>query len=243
MSSPVEIDSGLDPKALAQAFGERKRLRIQPFLVPRSAELLRSHLEGATDWRHVIKGEENVFEASADAMETMAAQARHTLEEAIYREAGHAFRFRYDTIRVPDSPAQRQDLATPLARFAQFMSSPPTLEFFRQVTGNDDICFADAQATRYRRGDFLTRHDDSVGGKDRSHAFVLGLTPQWRPEWGGLLLFNGADGGVADAHAPTFNALDLFAVGQPHSVSFVAPYAASARISITGWLRTKRPDQ
>lgn len=163
------------------------------------------------------------------------------LEAAIFREAAHGFRFRYDTIRVPDGAEERRRAATPLAGFAQFMSSPQMLDFFRELTGHHEIRFVDAQATRYRAGDFLTRHDDLVGGKHRSHAFVLGLTRGWRPEWGGLLLFNDASGGVAQTMTPAFNTLDLFAIGQPHSVSYVAPYAEGSRISITGWLRTELP--
>ena len=36
---------------------------------------------------------------------------------------------------------------------------------------------------------------------------------------------------------PTFNALNLFAVPQLHSVSFVPPFAGALRFSVTGWLR------
>jgi Rps23 Pro-64 3,4-dihydroxylase Tpa1-like proline 4-hydroxylase len=35
--------------------------------------------------------------------------------------------------------------------------------------------------------------------------------------------------------------LNIFAVPQPHSVTIVAPFAAAARYSVTGWLRMKRP--
>ena len=35
---------------------------------------------------------------------------------------------------------------------------------------------------------------------------------------------------------PRFNALNVFAVPQPHSVSIVSPFAVGARYSVTGWL-------
>ena len=92
-------------------------------------------------------------------------------------------------------------------------------------------------ATAYGPGHFLTAHDDEVAGKKRHAAYVYNLTPTWRIDWGGLLLFHGADGHVARGFTPSFNALNLFAVPQPHSVSMVAPFAANRRYSVTGWLR------
>ena len=109
----------------------------------------------------------------------------------------------------------------------------------RDVTGEDRIAFADAQATAYAPGDFLTGHDDAVGGKKRLAAYVFGLTPVWRVEWGGLLLFHGSDGDVDAGLAPRFNTLNVFAVPQTHSVSMVTREAPSRRYSITGWLRAR----
>jgi len=95
----------------------------------------------------------------------------------------------------------------------------------------------DGQATQYLPGHFLTSHDDAVAGKNRVAAYVLSLTPGWRIEWGGLLQFHDGDGDVGLALAPRFNAMHLLRVPQVHSVSFVAPYAGTPRVSVTGWLR------
>ena len=43
-------------------------------------------------------------------------------------------------------------------------------------------------------GDFLTVHDDETGGRKRLVAYVLNLTPIWRPDWGGALNFLGPTG-------------------------------------------------
>lgn len=64
----------------------------------------------------------------------------------------------------------------------------PIRDLIRDITGDRDIRFADAQATAFSPGDFLTGHDDRFAGKDRRAAYVLGLTPVWRLEWGGLLI-------------------------------------------------------
>ncbi|MFX9023862.1 2OG-Fe(II) oxygenase family protein, partial [Acinetobacter baumannii] len=70
-----------------------------------------------------------------------------------------------------------------------FINSEIGLSFLRTLTGDDRIAYVDAQATRYLPGHFLTEHDDEADGKHRLFAFVLNLTPRWRVDWGGLLLF------------------------------------------------------
>jgi Rps23 Pro-64 3,4-dihydroxylase Tpa1-like proline 4-hydroxylase len=77
---------------------------------------------------------------------------------------------------------------------------------------------------------------DKTGRKLRRAAYVFNLTPRWQPDWGGQLQFIGPDGHVAEAWVPRFNALNVFAVPQPHAVSIVAPFAVGARYSVTGWL-------
>ena len=63
------------------------------------------------------------------------------------------------------------------------------------------------------------------------------MTPHWRAEWGGLLLFHDDSGDTRRGLVPRFNCLNLFAVPQSHSVSQVATYAGATRLSVTGWLR------
>jgi Rps23 Pro-64 3,4-dihydroxylase Tpa1-like proline 4-hydroxylase len=65
------------------------------------------------------------------------------------------------------------------------------------------------------------------------------MTPRWRVDWGGLLLFVDERGNVSRGLTPAFNALNLFRTPQPHTVSAVAPFAGANRLSITGWLRPK----
>jgi Rps23 Pro-64 3,4-dihydroxylase Tpa1-like proline 4-hydroxylase len=75
----------------------------------------------------------------------------------------------------------------------------------------------------------------------RRAAYVLNLTPEWRPDWGGLLQFYDAMGNVSRAFTPGFNVLNIFRVPQPHSVSWVTPLAAAPRYAVTGWLRAAAP--
>jgi Rps23 Pro-64 3,4-dihydroxylase Tpa1-like proline 4-hydroxylase len=66
---------------------------------------------------------------------------------------------------------------------------------------------------------------------------VLNLSPRWKIEWGGLLMFHGDDGHVAEAFLPNFNSLNLLKVPALHSVSQVSLFAGDDRLAITGWLR------
>ena len=170
----------------------------------------------------------------------MSAEERGRLEKLVHAAAKSGFQYRYETLRVADEAQERRKARDDaLTGFANFLCSEPVLALMRRVTGFGDIDFADAQATAYRPGDFLTAHDDAVEGKNRRAAYVFGLTPEWRTEWGGLLLFLNEQGDVERGLLPRFNALNLFSVPQRHSVSAVAPYAGEVRLSVTGWLRTK----
>lgn len=237
-SSDFVLQPDLDRAGLAAAFRQNGRVHIPDFLVGDGAERLFRHLRGRADWRLVINQGESLFELDREAQARLAPAESERLETAINKAARDGFQFRFETVRVPDADAERVTDASLLARFAQFMSSPPVLDLLGTLTGTTRLRFADAQGTAYGPRHFLTAHDDEVAGKNRAAAYVFNLTPEWRPDWGGLLMFHGADGHVEQAYTPRFNALNLFAVPQPHSVSYVTPFVPNRRYAVTGWLRT-----
>ncbi|MEG3182286.1 2OG-Fe(II) oxygenase [Sphingomonas sp. LT1P40] len=241
MNAGFALHPSIDPARLATAFARDGRVQIAPFLTDAHAERLAAHLAARADWRRVLNSSDKVFEFAAAELAALTPDQRTRLDDAVHSAARAGFQYRYDSIRVPDAAAARAAQGDPLAALAAFLSSPPVLAMLASITGDTGPTFADAQATRYLSGDFLTAHDDAVPGKNRHAAYVLGLTPQWRAEWGGLLLFHGGAGGIAEGYVPGFNTLSLFAVPQAHSVSLVAPYAAHPRLSVTGWLRSGQP--
>ena len=226
-----------DAAALARAFAADGFVQIPDFLAGDAAERLHRLLRERRDWRQVVASESGAVELDRQARAAMAPEQRQALDDAVYARARAGFQYRYETIRVPDEAEARAAWGDPLASLAAWLSTGEARAFLRIVTGADDIAFADAQATAYSPGDFLTGHDDAVEGKGRRAAYVLGLTPQWRLEWGGLLLFHGADGHVARGLTPAVNSLNLFAVPAMHSVSEVTRAAAFRRYAVTGWLR------
>jgi SM-20-related protein len=225
----------LDPAALAHAFARNGRVRIAGFLAAGLAEALHASLRQREDWRQVIHSNGKVVELDRPTRAGFDQARREALDSAVFAAARTGFQYRYESIRVPDPPEERAVSSDPLAALAAFLSGDPVRGLLRTVSGCPDIDFADAQATCYAPGDFLTAHDDDVPGKHRRVAYVLGLTPEWRAEWGGLLLFHRP--GEVDGVVPGFNTLDVFAVPQPHSVSLVSPAAPRRRYAVTGWLR------
>lgn len=161
---------------------------------------------------------------------------KQALGERVQASATDGFQYLYDNhpIYDLDEAGQAEKVWSELVAF---LNGEAFLDLMRDLTGEPRIAMADAQLTRFRPAHFLNQHDDSADGKQRYFAYVLGLTPGWRIDWGGLLAFHGADGNVAEAFTPRFNALSLLKVPAPHSVTQVALSAGTHRLSVTGWLR------
>lgn len=240
---PFRLNADLNVEELASQYRNRRRLHIANFLERDDAERLYKGLRESNEWKFVANHGEKLFEFDRISQSALSVEQKNALTHAIYKSARSEFQFQYETIRVPDSISDRELNPSLLNQFAQFMSSNKVMTFFKAVTGESDIVFVDAQATAYGLEHFLTGHDDAVQGKNRQAAYVLNLTPVWRIEWGGILLFHDSDGHVEQGFSPTFNALNIFSIPQVHSVSSVAPFAANRRYSVTGWLREGKQPQ
>jgi len=223
--------------ALAALYEAQGIVRIASFLPPERATDLHRDLRSRNDWLQVFNSGDKLFELSRETRAALDPERKAALDDAIYAGAREGFQYRYENIRVPDEESTRQASTDPLARLALDLSGGDTRDLLRSITGAQDIRFADAQATAFSPGDFLTGHDDRFPGKDRRAAYVLSLTPTWRIEWGGLLIMHGDEANGARAYAPLMNVLTVFRVPQMHSVSEVSRSAPFRRYSITGWLR------
>jgi Rps23 Pro-64 3,4-dihydroxylase Tpa1-like proline 4-hydroxylase len=231
----------LDCDALAEQFRQKGRVQIPNLLEPDLAQELHAFLRNSGDWKLVLNQGTSLFELDRQQQAQLSEKQRDDLENAAMANAVHGFQYIYETIRVPDAEADRFAVNSILADFAMWMSSAEMREWLGRIIGRPELIFADAQATAYSPGHFLTGHDDDFVGKHRLAAYVFNLTPVWRAEWGGVLLFH--DSAVAgEALFPAFNCLNMFAVPQMHSVSQVTRSAAYRRYAITGWLRSSYPD-
>lgn len=231
------LNPALRPDPLAAQFAAERRLQIRDFLHRDDAEMLHAECRRRGDWRQIVNSGDTVYDLDRPTRAAMSAAQAEALDQAVYAGAREGFQHRYEAIRVPDDAAARRSADDPFAKFALWLSEGEVRDFLRAVIGDAALTFADAQATAYAPGDFLTGHDDAVEGKGRLAAYVFGLTRKWRAEWGGLLLFHDAQGDIERGFAPRFNALNIFAVPQLHSVSMVTRSAPLRRYAITGWLR------
>lgn len=235
---PFRINPELDLEAVRRVYLSEGRVRIYGLLEQGAVELL-EHFRSRADWIHLIYAGDGVIELDPAGRERLEPVRWAEIEAAAHARAREGdFQYRYEALRVPDEDERTGDL---LSEFAQLMQSDVMLELLRFVTGHGELSFTDGQATAYGPGDFLTGHDDDVEGKGRLAAYVFGLTPGWRLEWGGLLLFHGEHDRTVEGLAPRFNTLDLFRVPQRHSVSEVTRAAPHRRYAVTGWLRSGSP--
>jgi SM-20-related protein len=169
------------------------------------------------------------------------------------------FAFAYEGFDLIAAYLQRQNSAPPHApqsvaqvlmmQLVEQLNAPDFLDFARRLTTEPALRRIDAQATRYRAGHFLLRHNDFSATEDRRFAYVINLSKNWRADWGGVLQFfdapNQASAAqietlplkIIDTVCPAFNSLSIFKVPQWHCVSPVAAFVSAERLAITGWMQ------
>ena len=228
-----ELHPALDWAAVSEMFSRNGRVHIPGALTPISAERIHHALRAERRWT-LILNKDGV--PAAPPPPPPAERMRHGA--AAWDYAQGRFAFIYDNHRLSFSGEAYEFPQSYFAHVVRFLNGPAFLAAMRRITGVESIAFADAQATIYRPGDFLTAHDDDAEGKNRVAAYVLNFTRDWRSDWGGELQFLDGQGAVTTGYTPTFNALNLFRVPQRHRVNRVALQAGN-RYSITGWLRTR----
>ncbi len=238
MTLSFELSRGIDVEGIAEVYHATGRAQIEPFILAEHAEVLRAHLLERDDWLLKLRGAgSRTFQFKDRDLDSWEPARKEALRKLVAPVDSDSFCYAYRSILALNEHKELQETDTPLAEFASFLSSQAVVDLLRAITGEASLNFADAFASRYGAGDFLTVHHDKKEGSPRLAAYVFGLTPVWRPEWGGLLLFHQGKGDVLTGLGPRFNVLSLFAVPQDHSVSLVAPFAPVPRLSVTGWLR------
>ncbi|UNK58669.1 2OG-Fe(II) oxygenase [Pseudoxanthomonas daejeonensis] len=228
-----ELD--IDPwRARLRAQG---RVQIPGFLQAEAASRLHDCLRDEVRWETAQRTDAELAEGLVHSAAPGSAEDAALLEAATLR-ARDGFEFYFDRYRMIDARRDGQDPELVLHAVVDFLNSAPFLDFARQLTGDPAIRMVSAIAVRYRHGHFLRSHSDHASEEDRAFAYVLNLSRDWLPDWGGLLQFlDPAERRVVDTFTPLWNSLSLFRVPQPHVVSLVAPWAGSPRYSITGWFR------
>lgn len=230
------LNPALDLAALADAYKAKNRIQIRDVLQSAPAEDLYNVLTRETPWKLVYYDQGNTVVLSPEDMQRLSPQERAQRIGNVYARARDSFGFIYQAFLMAENYAQKAYPGHPLHAVFEFINSASFVNMVRQVTGITTIAGADGQATLFVPGHFLNTHSDQIPGHKRRVAYVLNMSKDWDPDWGGLLQFYGPEKSVDQVIVPRFNSLSLFTVPQDHAVTAVAPYAPVGRLAITGWL-------
>ncbi len=233
----MKLNSHTTASDWVTTYSSKGRVHIPNVLSDDSAKQIHRCLSEQDKWNLVFQRNNTHTDIDADSVTLWNQQQTADFNEIVYSQAKDGFQYLNKAIPIYDVYHKQLLPGHFLNTIFEFLNSEHFLDFCRTVTACPDIGFADAQATCYSAGHFLNAHDDNVQGKNRVAAYVLNMTPHWHTNWGGALQFLSEDGHIEEAYSPKFNALNIFSVPKPHSVSYVAPFASESRYSITGWLR------
>jgi Rps23 Pro-64 3,4-dihydroxylase Tpa1-like proline 4-hydroxylase len=229
------LNPDLDRIALADAYHRIGRVRIPDILTKLSAQHVYRALEQETPWGLTCNNGKEEHEFAS-----VSAEDHQQMAIAAWERAHTRFQYFYHNWHLLEGGRMRPAPDQYLGRLIKFMVSSRFLDFIGEVTGDSSINWLTATATLFKPLDFLTLHDDEHANSDRVVAFVLSMTPEWRPDWGGALQFYDSKDHIEEGYLPTFNALNLFRIPKLHSVSQVSAFGGM-RYSISGWFEARKP--
>lgn len=218
----------------AQRLAAHGRVQIPGFLQPAAAEALEAELSARVPWQLAERSEGEPRTSGRGPCPDDAALAA-ILARSHARAAAGDYQFAYDSYMLVRAAREGWDPGLLVHRLLPFFNSGQCLGFIRALTGDAGLHRMVAQCTRYRPGQFLMPHNDMEAAQGRRYAFVINLSRDWRPDWGGQLQFLDEDGAIVETFLPRWNSLSLFRVPQTHQVTPVAPWAARPRHAVTGW--------
>lgn len=220
--------TALTAPGVAERFAADRRLRLQGALPSDEAGRLADHLKARQDWAVAMAVDGKTARIPLATLAQAPREQQQKLSSDLMAGAAKGEGFQYDGIEI--------DAATDgvLGDLYAALSDDDVLGAVSDLIGAT-VTSVSAQATRYRPGQWLTRHRDDPQEETRQLAYVLSVTEQWHPDWGGLLQFFEDDGSPRDAWAPGFGVLSVFDVRLVHSVTYVTPWAQAPRLAVTGW--------
>lgn len=234
----LDLNPALDVPALTATFARDRRLQIRDVLTDKSAHTVHRILAEETPWGMAwqagTQGPDRLRQEALTELTGEDWQKRSQATMAAMRWGDYAFV--YASYSLVDGYVGKWAPHGPHDMLLEYLNDKPIMDLVRAISGIPELVKVDAQATLFSPNHFLAVHNDKHSGMGRRVAYVLSMCAEtWRPDWGGYLNFYNDDGDIITGYRPRFNALNLFAVPQRHNVSFVPPFAATARYAITGW--------
>lgn len=237
-SPHLRLNPALDLARHADTFAHRGIVQIPDVFEPPVAESLAQMLAGPAPWRLLLTdSNDKPIHFSGAEIKAMGREKVDALVKDAIQRARQNRGYLYNTYPMIEGYLRGWDPGHPIHQVTEFINSPEFLDLGRRVTGVPGITKADAHATAYHPGHYLTRHLDYGEDRERRAAYVLGFSRNWQPDWGGLLLFLSDRQDVTEGYLPRFNVLTIFDVKYLHTVTQVSSFAGGVRRSITGWFR------
>lgn len=232
----MSINPNLRPEDYSEKFLSTGSVVIRDFLVPELADELHNFFSGGgmpEDWWYStsfpgIEGLKFVrnFEDNKSYIES---ERQHS--ENLFNEGQFTYHF-YRT-----AGDHYVDCNCSECCFRRWLNSEESLKFLGNIANVELTGFKTIFGSRYSSGCFLSPHHDDKLGRI---GFVLQLTKNWKPQWGGILHFlDDTMTKIEYSEVPTFNSLTLFDIpdgkGKWHYVSHVAPGVTANRVAYSGW--------
>ncbi len=218
-----------DAAGYISRFANKGRIRLEGALSADDADAVHHALEQQTPWELQLVSKDGRPEIiNRRELNTLPeGEIQQRLSDAAERaQTGLSWlRLGY---RLQD--ASRSEVA--LSPLFDLVASAEFAAFCESLTGLSGLSLSDVQAVCYRPGDFFTQHTDLAARL----CFEWNFSKDWRPDWGGQVLFHSPSGDIEGGISPRLNDLSLFAGDQPRSIASVAAYAAAPRFSIMGRL-------
>lgn len=231
------INPNIDVASVQATLARDGIVQIENFFDQQLAENLLNCLENDVEWDLAYSQEGKGQIITAKQLKTMTSLDVRQAVAASFDFSHSNFQFIYNTFRVIDSYLAKEYKQHYLYSLSNEFHKDEYLDFMRQLTGCPDITRMDVIVARYLPGHFLTLHDDSNSNEGREQTYILNLTKDWRPEWGGLLhITDKNQQEVIHTFVPKFNSMILFQPPRWHFVSQVSNYAKLPRYTLTGWM-------
>jgi Rps23 Pro-64 3,4-dihydroxylase Tpa1-like proline 4-hydroxylase len=226
MNLNISLDN--DIEKLKEEFNNKKKVIIKKILLPEFAEILLKYSLLDKNWVLASGIDKIRYENRID----FANQKKNDMIGLEVNKAYSQNRFSYIFHRTMNN--KNPSLIEQNLR--HLLESKDFINFLNSVTNMNLTKLTTMFMSKYRSGHFLSPHSDKGNGR---LAFVISLSKDWKPQYGGLLHFLSQDREtIIDTYCPIFNNMIIFGVDeldQPHFVSHVSPHVLFNRISIGGW--------
>lgn len=236
-----EINPALDRAGLKHDFAREGRIQIRDFLTEPAARTIHRVLSRETPWGLAWRaGGDGPNSLRRHELAARQAELGAVTNKVAAAMRGRDYAFAYAHYPILTAYQENWGEHEALHLLMEHINDEPLMSLVREVTGIGQLVKADAQATLYGPNHFLAIHDDSHVAEGWQVAYVMNFCAEdWRPDWGGYLMFYDEEGDAIGGFRPRFNALNLFRVPQKHNVTFVPSFAPVARFAITGWFRDR----